>query len=230
MPISDQQDLFAKLSTALLSVPTQALEVPFQNLAAVGLLLRIQSGELELAFIRRAEDPRDGWSGQWAFPGGRTDPSDKDSLATATREVEEEIGLKLHPPFCVGQLQDVQARHRKGALPLFLRSFVFVIDQKQGQKQDATLNPSEVAELLWMPLHSLFDKTKHTQIILPQAAEGRDLHLPAIRFPKEPVLWGLTYMILTDFIQRLAKSKFQHGHLDLSLGVDFSFWKPYPEQ
>jgi 8-oxo-dGTP pyrophosphatase MutT (NUDIX family) len=67
--------------------------------ASVALLLRRrgdEQGELELLYILRPQSPRDPWSGQVAFPGGKQEPGDGGSdLRTALREVKEELGLDL---------------------------------------------------------------------------------------------------------------------------------------
>jgi 8-oxo-dGTP pyrophosphatase MutT (NUDIX family) len=68
--------------------------------ASVALLLRRrgdeQGEELELLYILRPQSPRDPWSGQVAFPGGKQEPGDGGSdLRTALREVKEELGLDL---------------------------------------------------------------------------------------------------------------------------------------
>ena len=41
--------------------------------AAVALVLRDGPSGIELLFIRRADHPEDPWSGQMAFPGGRSE-------------------------------------------------------------------------------------------------------------------------------------------------------------
>ncbi|HXO29869.1 MAG TPA: hypothetical protein VOA80_21150, partial [Thermoanaerobaculia bacterium] len=63
----------------------QVLEpVPHQAEAAVALVLA-GAAELALCVIRRAEHPRDPWSGHLALPGGRADPADPHPRAVAER-------------------------------------------------------------------------------------------------------------------------------------------------
>ncbi|HYN43940.1 MAG TPA: NUDIX domain-containing protein, partial [Thermoanaerobaculia bacterium] len=61
-------------------------DVPVTRKAAVAVILRDGDGGVELLFIRRAEHPRDPWSGQMGLPGGRVDPGDASPLAAALRE------------------------------------------------------------------------------------------------------------------------------------------------
>ena len=49
----------------------------------------------QLLFIRRTTRPTDRYSSHIAFPGGRSEPSDKSSHYTALRETWEEIGVDL---------------------------------------------------------------------------------------------------------------------------------------
>ena len=60
-----------------------------------------------LLFIRRAINPRDPWSGNVAFPGGKQDPDDgDDDERTAMRETQEEVGLDLHSWRRLGRLTE----------------------------------------------------------------------------------------------------------------------------
>ena len=64
--------------------------------AAVAAVLRFGEKGPEVLFIERAVKEGDPWSGQMAFPGGRTELKDKSSLDTARRETLEEIGFDLN--------------------------------------------------------------------------------------------------------------------------------------
>lgn len=68
----------------------------------------VQSGVPEILYIKRATRITDRWSAQVAFPGGRQEPDDENSLFTAYRETWEEVGIDLaEKDFLeVGQLDD----------------------------------------------------------------------------------------------------------------------------
>jgi 8-oxo-dGTP pyrophosphatase MutT (NUDIX family) len=67
---------------------------PFFGLveAAVAVPLVFDEGVLKLVLIKRSQSLRI-HPGQIAFPGGRRSPGDKDLLATAMRELHEELGI-----------------------------------------------------------------------------------------------------------------------------------------
>lgn len=62
------------------------------------------SDEAALILTRRAAGLRR-HAGQWALPGGRTDPGE-DAATAALRELEEEVGLRLAPEDVLGTLDD----------------------------------------------------------------------------------------------------------------------------
>jgi hypothetical protein len=55
----------------------------------------VERGDPEILFIKRAQNKRDKWSGNIAFPGGRRDPDDADDCAAAVRETWEEVGIDI---------------------------------------------------------------------------------------------------------------------------------------
>ncbi len=67
---------------------------PFPGLieAAVAVPLVFDEGSLKLVLIKRSQSMPIN-PGQIAFPGGRRSPLDKDLLATAMRELHEELGI-----------------------------------------------------------------------------------------------------------------------------------------
>ena len=65
--------------------------------AAVLALLLQNHGGWHLLFIQRTSPPGDHHGGQISFPGGSVDPGDTDTVDTALREAEEEVGLRPWP-------------------------------------------------------------------------------------------------------------------------------------
>lgn len=63
--------------------------------AAVLVPLIARKGRWQVILTRRAAALKH-HPGQVAFPGGKCDPGDKDDVATALREANEEIGLNSH--------------------------------------------------------------------------------------------------------------------------------------
>lgn len=161
--------------------------------AAVAIVLREGHAGVEALFIRRADDPRDPWSGHVAFPGGRQDPVDADLAATAVRETREEVGLDLalhgEP---IGRLSDLPAVARGKRVGMTISPFVWAIDHHV----DLTPN-EEVAETIWAPLLPYLRGDLRT--IHPYVYQGRPLELPAHRLG-ERVIWGLTYQMLETLL------------------------------
>lgn len=159
--------------------------------AAVALVLWGARGELLL--IRRAEDPRDPWSGHMALPGGRYEESDEDLLTTAIRETKEEVGLALNREHYLGALPVVRARSRAKVAPLSVAPFVFRIE---GSRPQTTPN-YEVAEVLWLPLSELTSPERKSELTLHH--EGKIYSMPAIQV-QEHKIWGLTYGIISSLL------------------------------
>jgi 8-oxo-dGTP pyrophosphatase MutT (NUDIX family) len=168
--------------------------------AAVAAILREQSdaASAELLFIRRAEHPKDPWSGHVAFPGGRRDPEDETLLATAIRETREEIGVDLSPENLLARLPDVQAMARSGIQNLIVTPFVFSVGR------DVALQPNaEVADTLWVPMDSLVRGDGKSSFSLE--FRGQNYELPCIHLePGKHRLWGMTFRMLEMLLEALA--------------------------
>jgi 8-oxo-dGTP pyrophosphatase MutT (NUDIX family) len=169
--------------------------------AAVAAIFRDLGDGAELFFIRRAEHPKDPWSGHIAFPGGRRDPGDETLLATAVRETREEVGIDLTNEQLVGRLPDVPAFTRTKRATLVVAPFVFAV------RRPVNVAPNyEVAETLWIPFRKLAaGEGKGT---FEWTWEGKTLELPCIRIgPEKHVLWGMTYRMLETMLEALSTSK-----------------------
>ena len=166
--------------------------------AAVALILEVREGELGVLMIRRADREGDPWSGQMAFPGGRMEPEDRNGLATARRETEEEIGLRLgvaEP--CLGRLSDLRATPR--LLPrrsLVVSPYVFHL------QRSVNFHPNyEVQEVLWVPLEFLLDEANRSEMVWERAGVG--VRLPCYHYHGRRI-WGLSLRMLDELLDLVA--------------------------
>lgn len=161
--------------------------------AAVALVLRPAGPETELLLIKRAEFPGDPWSGHMAFPGGRRDPADRDSLYTAVRETREEVGIDLDAVGApLGFLGDVQPA--RGAPRIVISPYVFAVPA------EVVATPNhEVEAAVWIPLAELAHPGAATEHLL-EAVTGDPRRFPAIG-TRGYVIWGLTHHVLREFLE-----------------------------
>lgn len=164
--------------------------------ASVAMILCHAAEELEVLFIQRSADDNDPWSGHIAFPGGKLEEGESVCQA-ASRETMEEICIDLEAGRYLGRLSDIVGHN----LPVRVSCCVF-----QMNKSDCVpILSDEVSEVFWVNLTDLRDQVRH--ITAEVAFEERSFEVPAIRLPFEnkPVLWGITYRLLMQFIELLER-------------------------
>ena len=169
--------------------------------ASVAMVLRPSAVGAEALFIERSKKPRDPWSGQMAFPGGRLDEADRDLRHTAERETEEEVGLSLNGARLVGRLDD-QTGQRAGQ-GRQLRIAAFVYELAAGTGNDLVPN-YEVAEALWVPLAWFEDPARVIDYRHPPYPE---VSFPGVIVgdPDRHIVWGLTFRFLDAFFEILDR-------------------------
>ena len=115
--------------------------------AAVMVLLYPKGGEYCILLNKRSEQVEH-HKGEISFPGGARDPEDRDSLETALRETEEEMGIERGDITVLGEMDEVATRSG-----FRVQVFAGTIDSPY------TFNPSaiEIAEVLEFPVSALLD-------------------------------------------------------------------------
>jgi 8-oxo-dGTP pyrophosphatase MutT (NUDIX family) len=173
---------------------------PARMSASVALVLREVGADLEALFIRRAEHDADPWSGHLAFPGGRLDAEDADARSAAERETVEELGVDLTDSSttrCLGQLSDVLGH----AESIRVSAYVY------GISGNPSLRPNhEVRDAFWTPLHHCTDPGR--QSVREFSYLDVSMPLPTIRLLEDanaPVLWGITYKFMDDFMSTIGR-------------------------
>ena len=167
--------------------------------AAVALVVRLEP-EPAFLLVRRAQSPRDPWSGQMALPGGRRDPGDADLRETAVRETREEAGVDLdRSGVLLGRLPDLKPTSR-AIPPLVIAPFVF----RLSRDADAWVASSEIAAVYWVPIADLTAPDAPGTVTVDTPAGRREF--PCYWVAGHPV-WGLTYRILRRFLKSRLEMK-----------------------
>ncbi|BCR05036.1 coenzyme A pyrophosphatase [Desulfuromonas versatilis] len=163
--------------------------------AAVALVLRGPADALQLLFIQRSSHPRDPWSGNLAFPGGKIDPQDHAPRLAAEREAREEVGLELAGAEFLGRLDDITGAY----LPVLVSCFVYHLARPAPLRCN-----HEVNQAFWFPLDKLLDPARHALADIPWGGQSRKVLAIDLLGPGRPVLWGITYRLVQQFVQTLG--------------------------
>lgn len=165
-----------------------------QNLTPAAVLVGVidEPQRLSIILTERAADMR-AHAGQISFPGGRRDPKDHDSIATAKREAWEEIHLKATHINEIGYL---------GQYPTvtgFLVTPVVALISPQGL-QGLQRNPAEVTQILQIPLRHLLQMQHYRRGWLSKS--GFRVPYYDIQWRSHRV-WGATAAILVELALRI---------------------------
>lgn len=147
--------------------------------------------------------------GEICFPGGATEPGDRNPQVTAIRETCEELGLSPDDIELIGQLDTL-------APPNGLILYPFVARLKDINR--IQINQAEVEKVFWIPLEYLLQYQPKEYKTILQAKRAKDFpyHLipQGINYPfrvnqvidyfyiwEGIVIWGLTARILHHLLE-----------------------------
>ncbi len=190
-PLEPREDLplivdAAALRARLVSWPRVSFDVPGHRRAAVLVPLVERDGATHVVRTLRSAALRK-HSGQWSFPGGRTDDDDEHAPATAIREAEEEVGIDPAAVDVLGLLGDVPTPTGYTITPVVGR----VVPAPLAYRPNA----AEVAEIFEAPLARLGTPTVRGEV----ERWGQTFQLLAFDIDGRNV-WGATARILHELL------------------------------
>jgi len=182
----NSENLLQQLATKLRDRRASIANADDFMCSAVLVPLMEQDGKLGIWFEVRSAQLN--WQpGEICFPGGRIEPADQNPQTAAVRETSEELGVAADSLRVLGPLDCIVS-------PIGVMLFPYVAHIQTPVKFNP--NPSEVAEIFWVPL-DWFLSTK------PQVATMELATRPLADFPYEllntyPRDWRrrITYKVL----------------------------------
>lgn len=168
-------------------VPQAALE----SLKPAVVLVPIVAREALNVLLTERTPHLSSHAGQISFPGGRPETSDRDAVATALRETQEEVGLD---PAHVEPLGYIEP-YRTGTG--YLITPVVALITPYGS---LALNRHEVADAFEVPFAFLMDAANHR--IDQKYWRGADRRFYAMPY-EQRYIWGATAGILRTLYRRL---------------------------
>ncbi|XP_003481832.1 peroxisomal coenzyme A diphosphatase NUDT7 isoform X1 [Sus scrofa] len=141
------------------------------------LLLTLRSDKLSSCRVQLRRSP-----GEVCFPGGKREPTDKDDMATALREAQEEVGLCPHQVEVVCRLVPLLIEGNALITPV-----VGFIDHNF----QATPNPDEVKNVFLVPLEYFLRPRVYHQNHITQSGYHVIVHCFEYTDPED----GVTYCI-----------------------------------
>ena len=162
--------------------------------ASVLLLLYPKDGEYCILLNKRSEHVEH-HKGEISLPGGARDPEDRDSLETALRETEEEMGIQRGDVTVLGQLDEVATRSR-----FLVQVFAGTIDYPYKFKPSAI----EIAEVLEVPNSALRDPANVR--VETHLENGTSVTSYAYAY-NQHLIYGATAKILQQLLELLEEGQ-----------------------
>ena len=156
--------------------------------SAVAIVLFNVGENREIILIQRP-DYIGAHGGQISFPGGKKDLEDEDLKATAIRECQEEIGLKLEDRHLLGQLTPV-------FIPVsnfHVQPYLFFYDQTPLFMKDER----EVLSIFSISIADLLNDSTISTMEIEIKGDRTYKNIPCFSI-NEKKIWGATALILSE--------------------------------
>ncbi|AEV88978.1 NUDIX hydrolase [Actinoplanes sp. SE50] len=151
--------------------------------SAVLVLLGAGESGPDLLILQRAASMRN-HAGQPAFPGGATDPSDADAVATALREANEEVGLDPASATALALLPELW-------IPVSRFSVTPVLAWWRRPHPVLSRQPEEVDHVARLPISELADPANRIRVRHPSGWIGPAFQVRGL------LVWGFTAGVIS---------------------------------
>lgn len=182
------KNLKTELKRLLETYSPRHVDAPDRIPAAVLIPFFEKNGHPHILFTKRTEEVQH-HPGEICFPGGSRDHSDLDLLATALRELQEEVNVPPDQVEILGRLDSIKT----------VSSYFLVVPYVGFLKPGVLFEPSkdEVQELLEVPFEHLRDPSIFSvkQWMIDQ--KPRDVYYYQWR---DHTIWGVTARILKTLL------------------------------
>lgn len=173
--------------------------------SAVALVLDADLlADASVLMIQRAQHEGDPWSGQMGFPGGRREPFDPSTVATAKREMLEEVGFDVdtvsaaaNPDGVIGRLSDINTSYRDLGVDMVVSPYVFQV----ARRPSLALN-HEVADTAWIPLDYFADFGNRSTLIVSR--NGESFERPCYQYSEGKVIWGMSLEMIDELLSAMG--------------------------
>lgn len=182
-----EKDFLKALRDFLAQRQRRVIEHPPFTHAAVLVPLFKKGEDCHILFTKRTEQVKH-HKGEISFPGGMVDEEDSNLESTALREAFEEVGLREKDIKIIGLLDDIVTITQFIVTPvvgLFPYPYPF------------QLSPTEIAELIEVPLGSLLDERCYGERVI---SRGEKEELIYTYQYATHTIWGATARILKQFL------------------------------
>lgn len=176
-------------------VPPELLSDDAREAAVLVPFVRIEDA-WHILYIRRASFEGDRHSGQVAFAGGKRENEDRNLLATALREAEEEVGIAGADVEVLGHIN-----HHHTISEFQVRPYVAVIDWPYQLQLDQV----EVARAFTMPLAWLAERSNYRTEQRQHPDSQRPWPVVYYDLYDGEMLWGATARMTLSLIDVLRE-------------------------
>jgi 8-oxo-dGTP pyrophosphatase MutT (NUDIX family) len=170
-----------------------SLDVSSFRPAAVGIHLFPSNDDCQFLIIERSE--YDGThSKQMAFPGGKVDVADENTVYTARRESWEEVGIPFDKGDWLGQLTTV-----------YIPVSSFTVEPHlffHNEVPEFKLSEREVQATYLFSVHELLDESNCKQVNIPMNSKMVMKNVPCFELQNK-IVWGATALILSELRELL---------------------------
>lgn len=158
-----------------------------------------------------------------SFPGGKRDPTDESCLATALREMEEEVSISSNDIEILGEYTPMPNKD----CTMRVQPYIGFIRTPIDDISSIRFNPDEVQKVFTIPLEHLLDPEKRKTLV--RFRDSKYMY-PVWHVEDEGcTVWGLTAFIMDGVLRRIMKQG-PLGALICPEGASIPKFRPSPPQ